>query len=57
VQGAFQRHDPHKADLIFTPQTGMPIKSAADKIIREMEMFGPEFDQEPAPVEEVRFAL
>lgn len=32
----------------------MPIKSAADKIIREMEMFGPEFDQEPAPVEEVR---
>ena len=23
----------------------MPIKSAADKIIREMELFGPEFDQ------------
>ena len=31
----------------------MPIKSAADKIIREMEMFGPDFDQEPAAVEAV----
>jgi leucyl-tRNA synthetase len=25
--------------------TGMPIKASADKIIREMEMFGPDFDK------------
>ena len=25
--------------------TGMPIKSSADKLIREMEMFGPNFEK------------
>lgn len=25
-------------------KTGMPIKAAADKLIREMEMFGPDFE-------------
>ena len=31
--------------LSYRSQTGMPIKAASDKIIREIEMFGPEFDQ------------
>ncbi|KAI5481583.1 leucine-trna ligase [Pseudohyphozyma bogoriensis] len=31
--------------------TGMPIKSAADKLIREMEMFGQDFENYKAPEE------
>ncbi|KAL6308866.1 leucine-tRNA ligase [Sparassis latifolia] len=38
--------------------TGMPIKAASDKIIREIEMFGPEFDRHPpGPEEELHDAL
>ncbi|KAI0147646.1 leucyl-tRNA synthetase [Xylariaceae sp. FL1272] len=29
--------------------TGMPIKAAADKLAREIEMFGQNFDNQPAP--------
>jgi leucyl-tRNA synthetase len=33
--------------------TGMPIKAAADKLVREMEMFGQDFEkyQDPEQVE------
>ncbi|GAA6061196.1 hypothetical protein JCM10212_001517 [Sporobolomyces blumeae] len=33
--------------------TGMPIKAAADKLIREMEMFGAEFEKYGQPEDEV----
>ncbi|GAA6028905.1 hypothetical protein JCM8097_001498 [Rhodosporidiobolus ruineniae] len=36
--------------------TGMPIKAAADKLIREMEMFGPEFEKHGQPEEEEKVA-
>ncbi|GAA5927076.1 hypothetical protein JCM1841_001908 [Sporobolomyces salmonicolor] len=32
--------------------TGMPIKAAADKLIREMEMFGPDFEKHGLPEDE-----
>ncbi|KAH8114896.1 leucine-tRNA ligase [Phellopilus nigrolimitatus] len=32
--------------------TGMPIKAASDKIIREMELFGPDFERYEVPEEE-----
>ncbi|GJN92309.1 hypothetical protein Rhopal_005339-T1 [Rhodotorula paludigena] len=32
--------------------TGMPIKAAADKLIREMEMFGEDFEKHGQPAEE-----
>lgn len=32
-------------------QTGMPIKAASDKLIREMEMFGKDFENYGAPAE------
>lgn len=35
-------------------QTGMPIKSASDKLIREMEMFGPDFENYVEGQEHVR---
>ena len=34
----------------------MPIKAAADKLIREMEMFGPDFEKHGLPEDDtVRF--
>uniref|UniRef100_A0A060T503 leucine--tRNA ligase n=1 Tax=Blastobotrys adeninivorans TaxID=409370 RepID=A0A060T503_BLAAD len=33
--------------------TGMPIKASADKLVREIEMFGPDFENAPKDEEEV----
>lgn len=35
---------PLTSDDSTRAQTGMPIKAAADKLIREMELFGPDFE-------------
>ncbi|GAA6022783.1 hypothetical protein JCM10207_000415 [Rhodosporidiobolus poonsookiae] len=36
--------------------TGMPIKAAADKLIREMELFGADFERHGQPTEEEKVA-
>lgn len=38
--------------FVCIAQTGMPIKAAADKLIREMEMFGEEFEKYGQPEDE-----